>query len=111
MRGEGFVDLGEFFFVGAWLGDDGFGFVLGRFEVFGLVHEQESLERGVGAFASSDAGVSGRGVKDGHLGWGEAALPEGVDGASAGLGFGTGFCGGMIQEGRPWSRGRRVEGV
>ena len=47
-------------------------------------HEKKCLERGVGSFAAGDAGVAARGVEDGHLGRGKAALPEGVNASALG---------------------------
>lgn len=84
LSGDAFVEVGEFFVFAAVLLEDGFGLVLSCFEIFGLVHEEERLERGVGALAAGDAGVSGGGVEDCHLGWSKAAFPKGVDGAALG---------------------------
>lgn len=94
---DGCVEADEFFVFGAFLRHEGFGFVLGGLEIFALVHEEEGLEGSVGALATGDAGVAAGGIEDGHLGWGHATLPEGVDGAA--LGGGVGVCDELVREG------------
>lgn len=88
---DGLVETSEFFIFGAGLGEELGCFVLGSFEILRLVHEEKGLERGVGALAAGDAGVAAWGIEDRHLGRGEPAFPEGVNGASGVEGGGIGL--------------------
>ena len=58
LGGHGFVKAGEFFGFGSGFGEDEDGLVLGGLEILGLVHEEEGLERGVGALPAGNAGVA-----------------------------------------------------
>ena len=54
----------------------------GGFDVLRIVHHHQRLQRRVGIAPHHRAGFAGGGVKEGDVGWGRGALPEGVDAAA-----------------------------